>query len=520
MVEEAAFGENTSKLDWLYKLDRIGIETRGIERVPPEERQAADSQSNARLKQFLHVIGLWFAGCGGLTSMSSFFLPSLVFGLNLRDAMISGLISLVIGCLVPAYCATLGPKSGCRQMVNCRFIFGQWGIRIIGLFCGIGYGGWSVVNCVLGGQLISTISNIGLDVGIIIISISALIISIFGIKIVLKSLTALAVPGTIANILFYVVVLHKKQFIHQSNKLIASQNVSSLNHTGNWLSFFNIGFSVTATWGGGASDYYILFPEDTPSHQVFLVTLLGISIPTIFASLPGMFCGAIALGYPPWNEIYNAQGVGGLITAAFEPWGSFGKFVVVLLYLSLICNNIINNYCVAFDFQTLDLRLAKVPRWMFAIVMTVIVLTLSLVGKNNFSTILSNLLPMLGYWISIFIAIVLEETLIFRSKKFRQLYRNEVDDYDLESKTNSSIYMFNWNNWNQLKKITHGIAAICSMCIGAVGAIVGMNQVYWRGPIARKIGSDGGDVGSFLCFGFTALVYPILRMWELKVFGK
>ncbi|KAK6457398.1 purine-cytosine transport protein [Scheffersomyces xylosifermentans] len=502
-------------ISWIYKLDSFGIETRGIERVSTEERRQI-AANTTRTSQFIHVIGLWIAACGGLTSMSSFFLPTLLFGLNLRDSLVSGLISMILGCLVPAYCSTMGPKSGCRQMVGARFLFGQWGVKFVSLICIVGGIGWSVVNCVLGGQLLSAINNdIPLAVGIVVIGVISLIVAVFGIRVLLRFQTITSIPLIIASILFYVVVCKKIDYIHDSNSLVKEAGYSGLTTRGNWLSFFTIGYSVTATWGSGASDYYILFPEDTPSYQIFIVTFLGISVPTTFVAIVGTICGSIAYAYKPWNDAYASFGVGGLINECFKPWGRFGSFVVVLLYISLICNNIMNTYSIAFEFQLIDRKLAVVPRWCWAVLVTVIYIVLSVAGKEHFSTILSNFLPMLGYWISMYITILLEENIMFRSTvKTKQLHHREFNEKA------SDHWNYNWRNWNKPSGITMGLAAASAFLIGVAGAVLGMNQVYFRGPIAKKIGDYGGDVGFWLCGIFTGVTYPLLRYLELRKFGR
>ncbi|ABN65839.2 purine-cytosine transport protein [Scheffersomyces stipitis CBS 6054] len=513
--EDSASFAPPKYISWIYKLDNFGIETRGIERVSTEERRSLAANKSS-LNRFLHVFGLWIAACGGLTTMSSFFLPTLLFGLSMKDSLICGLISMNLGCLVPAYCSTMGPKSGCRQMVGARFLFGQWGVKFVSLICIVGGIGWSVVNCVLGGQILIAINNnIPLSVGIVIIGVISLVIAIFGIRVLLNFQTILSIPLIIASILFYVVVLKKVDYVHESNVLVAEQGFSGLTVRGNWLSFFAIGYSVTATWGSGASDYYILFPEETPSYQIFIVTFLGIAVPSTFVAIIGTICGSIAYAYQPWNDAYNNFGIGGLINECFKPWGRFGSFIVVLLYISLICNNIMNTYSVAFEFQLIDRKLAYIPRWCWAIVMTIIYVVLSVAGKEHFSTILSNFLPMLGYWISMYITILLEENIFFRSSiKTKTLHHNEFDE-----KANSD-WSYNWSNWNKPKGITMGLAADLSFAIGVVGAVLGMNQVYFQGPIAKKIGDYSGDVGMWLCGGFTGVVYPFLRYWELKRFGR
>lgn len=535
-TEEVPEHQVSRYFQWMYQLDRLGVETRGIERVTPQERhQLCRDRKHARLHQFVHVAGLWFAACGGLTSMSSFFLPTLVFGLDLRDALISGVISTIVGCLVPAYTSTMGSKSGCRQMVSARFLFGQWGVKFVALICIVGGIGWSVVNCVVGGQVLAAISGVDLAIGIVVISVASLVIAVFGIKVLLKFQTILAIPISIAVILFYVVVLKKSSYIAEGNALIREQHYTSATTRGNWLSFFTIGYSVTATWGSGASDYYILFPEDTPSYQVFLLTFFGISIPTAFVAVIGTICGTIAYSYQPWNAAYEEYGIGGLLSAAFEPWNGFGKFVVVLLYLSLVCNNIMNTYSCAFEFQLIDTKLAVVPRWIWATVVTVVYFVLSLAGKSKLSTIIGNFLPMLGYWVSMYITLLVEENILFRTlSRMKRLHHKEFEldpedglfqlgDRDqlleVDAPAGSWVYMYNWDQWNKPQNITMGLAAAVSFAAGVAGAVLGMNQVYFRGPLAR-IGDYGGDIGFWLAMAFSGTVYPVLRYFELKKFGR
>ena len=500
-------------INWIYNLDRWGVEVRGIERVSEQERIEL-GQKIPTWHLFIQTLGLWWSACGGLTTMSSFFLPTLLFGLNLRDAMISGLIGMIIGCLVPAYSSTMGPKSGCRQMVTARFLFGQWGVKFVALICIVGGIGWSVVNCVLGGQMLLAINhNISLAVGIVVIAIISLIVAVFGIKVLLKFQTVFSIPIFIASILFYVVVCQKANYIGESNKLINDAGYSKVTFRGNWLSYFSLCYSVIATWGSGAADYYILYPASTPSYQIFLITFLGIAVPSTFVAIAGTICGNVALSYKPWNDAYNEFGVGGLIVGTFSHWGKFGKFVAVLLYISLICNNIMNTYSVAFEFQLVDLRLTYVPRWIWATIVTIIYLVLSVCGRNHFLTILSNFLPMLGYWITMYIALLLEENFIFRSTfKVRKLHEHEFDgDYK---------QMYNWTNWNNPKGRTLGLAACFAFLCGCAGAIIGMNQVYYKGPIARKVGEYGADLGMWISFGFTAITYPVFRYIELRLLKK
>ena len=51
---------------------------------------------------------------------------------------------------------------------------------------------------------------------------------------------------------------------------------------------------------------------------------------------------------------------------------------------------------------------------------------------------------------------------------------------------------------------------------------MGMAQVWFIGPVGKKIGSPeyGGDVGFELAFAFAGVSYIVLRTFEKKQFGR
>lgn len=122
-----------------------------------------------------------------------------------------------------------------------------------------------------------------------------------------------------------------------------------------------------------------------------------------------------------------------------------------------------------------------------------------IVGRDSFSAILSNLLGILGYWTAFYIIIVAEEHFIFRRPNGR-LGGYNLEDYDTGS------------------KLPIGIACLTAMLFGSAGAVVGMSQVYYQGPIARLTG--GADLGFEFSAIFAGIVYPTVRWWEVKTFGR
>lgn len=506
------------------KLDSLGVETRGIERIEPYER------STNKMKQFLSVVGLWLSACGGLSSMSAFLLGPLIFELGLKKSLVSGMVGQAIGCAVAAYCSLMGPRSGCRQMVSARFLFGWWFVKLVSLVSIIGVMGWSIVNCVVGGQILQSVSDgkIPLVVGIIIVALISLCVAIGGIRQLMKVEVFLSIPVNLAFLLLYVAASQKFHLL--SN--LDGEDIRGMSDTikGNWLSFFSLSYSTTATWGSLASDYYILFPETTPKKQIFTLTFFGILLPTSFVGILGLLIGNVALSYKPWGEVYELNGMGGLLNEAFIPWGAGGKFLLMVIFLSLVSNNIINTYSAAFGVQLASVTFAKIPRWIWAIVLTVFYLICSLVGRNKLAAILGNFLPMVGYWISMYFIMLLEENLIFRRSRFLHLYTKEFPP-DVERNTSpmrllssyesSNMQCYNFTVWNDHTKLTLGLASTSAFIVGVAGAAVGMAQVYWVGPLARMCGGEeGGDIAMWLCMGFSGSVFPILRYFELKKFGR
>jgi purine-cytosine permease-like protein len=119
-----------------------------------------------------------------------------------------------------------------------------------------------------------------------------------------------------------------------------------------------------------------------------------------------------------------------------------------------------------------------VPRAIWNTIGVVIYTACALAGREHLAEIFTNFLALMGYWVSIWIAITLEEHFIFRRQTG-----------------------FNWATWNQQKKLPLGIAALIAFLIGWIGAILSMAQVWYIGPIARLVGDYGADVSVYASSG-------------------
>ena len=81
---------------------------------------------------------------------------------------------------------------------------------------------------------------------------------------------------------------------------------------------------------------------------------------------------ASATSVPSWEQSYTNGDVGGLLKTMLEPAHGFGKFLVVLLSLSVVGNMAITFYSISLNLQLFIPFFLKVPRYVFSTVGTVL----------------------------------------------------------------------------------------------------------------------------------------------------
>src|SRR5436305_11544160 len=150
-----------------------GIETRGIERVPPRTRAHVSIFDNCTI---------WLSANMVISTFALGTLATSVFALGFWDSVAAIIIFNVLGTLPVAFFSTLGPKLGLRQMTISRFSFGWVGAIIMAVFNVAACIGWSAVNVIVGGQLIEDLTHGAVPrwAGILVIAILTTIVSLYG----------------------------------------------------------------------------------------------------------------------------------------------------------------------------------------------------------------------------------------------------------------------------------------------------------------------------------------------------
>jgi len=149
-------------------------------------------------------------------------------------------------------------------------------------------------------------------------------------------------------------------------------------------------------------------------------------------------------------------------------------------------------YSFGISFQCVLPWFAKVPRYLFSIISTAILIPLAIIGATHFETALTDFLSVIGYYVAPYSAVVLVEHILFRS--------SSGDRYDRTL-------------WNSFSALPLGWAGLGSVLLSLPLIIPSIDQVWYVGPIARN---GTGDIGFEVGFFAAALFYSMLRPLEKK----
>ncbi|OAX38896.1 permease for cytosine/purines uracil thiamine allantoin [Rhizopogon vinicolor AM-OR11-026] len=470
---------------FLSRLFASGVEARGVERVPESQRESTNAWNN---------LLMWWSVNMVFDTIPIGVLAQSTFTLSFGNAVATILCFGALGGVASAFIATLGPLTGLRTMVITRFSSGYFGGTIYSVLNIVTQLGFATTTVIFGGQALANVNpgTLPLVVGIIIIGVCSLIPCFIGYNIV-HMYERYAWMITMISMLFLCGLGGKAGYDINAQK--------SLEDTGralsaDILSFGGIVFGSFTGWAPVAADYNCRLPVNTPPMRIFLLTFFGLFIPICFVEILG--AALMTITDPTYVIAFRDGSIGGLIAQILSPWGRFGQFILVLLALSVIANNIPNTYSAGLSMQALGRPFAIIPRFFWVFVAFIAYTVAGVVGREHFSVILSNFLSILGDWTAFFIVIVAEEHFIFRRKN-GSLGGYNLDDYDTPS------------------KLPLGVAGILAGCFGVAGAVVGMSEVWYTGPLGKMAGAD---IGFELAAAFSAVTYPPLRALEIRLTGR
>ena len=239
----------------LWKIvDRLdGVESRGIERVLPNERNHTQRLSDC--------MWMWLAANTTTSTFSLGTLGASVFDLDFRPAVLT-IIFFNLFCTIPvAYFSTFGPKLGLRQLTLSRFSFSLYFPNCFPIILNsIACVGWSTINAITGALTLRAVSEGGearipSAAAIVIIALMTLVPSFIGYRYVHAYERYSWIP---MMIIFIIVLGLAAPYFDSGSWGDTPSNVTAASV----LSFGSaiVGFGLG--WSSLAADYTVNFPEE------------------------------------------------------------------------------------------------------------------------------------------------------------------------------------------------------------------------------------------------------------------
>ncbi|KAI0413626.1 permease for cytosine/purines, uracil, thiamine, allantoin-domain-containing protein [Xylaria grammica] len=459
---------------WLVKLSNWGVELRGITPVPLEERVD---------KRFINVFFVWFTMSTNLLPVVTGILGTFSFGLSLRDCSLIILFFSLLCTVPPAYFSTFGSRTGLRQMLHARYTFGYYLTSIIVLLNLATISGFGIISCVLGGSTLAAVADGRIDstAGIIIIGLIGLFVSFGGYRFLhqferyswIFALLAIVITTGIGG----------KQLFNQAET--APAPAASI------VSFGGVIAGFLIPWAAMASDFSVYCDPSVSTFRIFAYTYAGLFVPTVPLMVLGAAIGGATASNAAWAEGYAKYIVGGVLEAMLKPAGGFGKFIAVLLSLSVIGNLSASMYSISLNFQLLVPFFINIPRFVFSIVYAIVAIPVSVYAARSFFASLENFIYLIAYWSAAYVAVVAVEHFVFR-------------------KANPASYVS--EHWDQPNKLPTGISAILAAGLSFGLIVPSASQAWYTGPLAAVT----GDIGFEVALVLSPILYVPIRWLELK----
>ena len=367
--------------------DRVTIpEPYSIEHIPFAERHGHSRQ----------LLWLWLSANLTIADFALGFLP-VTLGLPVAATLLALALGNILGGLVLAWSAAMGPAAGYPQMFIGRRGFGRVGGYIPAALNWLSTAGWFTVNTILGAFAIQLLlPGLTFWVAAAILVVVQTLLVVYGHNVIQEfERYMVLILGLLFTIATVIALTHGSTIAAWHPKPIAST-----------LTLFAIvlaaSFSYIMSWSPYASDYSRYLPEITSRSYIAIYVFAGAVVASFLTEVVGMLVAILA------------PGASTPIAALKTAMGGFGVFAVLAVILGATTANVLNLYSNTLSAKVLDVRLR---RWQLAIIGGALGFVLALIGSRDFLQNYQNFLIVLDYWIMPWLAVVLLDFYVFRHRE-------------------------------------------------------------------------------------------------------
>ena len=331
------------------ELRPLQVETNGINVIAENERKGHPHD----------LFWPWFAANVSVLGISygSFVLG---FGISFWQAMIAGIIGIVVSFLLCGLVAIAGKRGSAPTLVLSRAAFGVNGNKLPALVSWVLTVGWETVLVILATLATATVfSRLGWGGGdgtrvVALIIVVALTIfgGVMGFDLIIRLQTVITIVTGVATVVFIALVADK---IHWST--VSGIHSGSAEAVIGALVFVMTGFGLG--WVNAAADYSRYLPRRSSSRGVIWWTTFGSSIAPIFLLIFGLL---LAGSSKSLSTAIGADPIGAL--ASLLPTWFLVPFAIVAV-LGLIGGSVLDIYSSGLALLTLGVR---IPRYQAALI--------------------------------------------------------------------------------------------------------------------------------------------------------
>ena len=377
----------------------LGLETNGINVISEDERKGSPAS----------LFWPWFAANISVLGLS-YGAYVLAFGISFWQAVIAGLVGIVVSFLLVGFIAVAGKRGSAPTLVLSRAAFGVQGNKLPALVSWVLNVGWEIVLTVLATLATATVfSRLGWSSGDVTKVIAFLVITVLivgsaalGFEVIMRLQAVITVVTGILTVIYFILVADK---IHWSavSALPAGSAQAVIGATVLVITGFGLG------WVNTGADYSRYLPRRTPGGAVVWWTTFGASIAPVFLLGFGLL---LAGSSKSLSSAINSDPIGALTTIL--PTWFLVPFAIVAV-LGLVGGAVLDIYSSGLTLLAAGLR---VPRWSAALfdgVLMIIGTIYVVFFSSNFIGPFEGFLITLGVPIAAWCGVMLADIVLRRS---------------------------------------------------------------------------------------------------------
>lgn len=348
--------------------------------IPPEARTSTVS----------HQFWIW---TGANVAPINWFLGSLgiLIGLSLWQTIAVLVLGNLIGMVTFGFFVLMGQRTGVSQMVLSRSAFGRRGAYFPAALQGLLAVGWCAVNTwIILDLVVALFGKLGYDGGTGFKIVIAVIVMVVQVGLAAVGFRAIArferwtVPVTLVVLALMTIVAWT------SGDVDWGYAGGGLHGTALWSAMSTImtaiGIGWGITWFAYASDYSRFVSPAVPARKLFLGSVLGQFIPTVWLGVFGATLATVSQAVDPGELVVNA-------------FGALAIPVILLVIHGPIATNVLNIYSCGLCAQTLDWDVDR-RKLSYGVGVFSLAFTIFLIVNGDFASSLDAWLAGLVTWVA------------------------------------------------------------------------------------------------------------------------